>query len=126
MQYHLSQTPIIFSPIKIGHKNFHEGLDIRKKQDQLKCEYSVYAVSSSFQEMLWISRVVAHLWNKGKESVLEYKMSLVDGKWKAWDLVIDDLSTARNYKDQFSQILKTKSFAELIDIISKKADESEK
>ena len=55
------------------------------------------------------ARVVAHLWNKGKESVLEYKMSLVDGKWMAWDLVIDDLSTARNYKDQFSQILKTKS-----------------
>ena len=72
------------------------------------------------------ARVVAHLWNKGKESVLEYKMSLVDGKWKAWDLVIDDLSTARNYKEQFSQILKNKSFAELIDIISKKADETEK
>lgn len=72
------------------------------------------------------ARVVAHLWNKGKESVLEYKMSLVDGNWKAWDLVIDDLSTARNYKDQFSQILKTKSFAELIDVISKKADEAEK
>lgn len=72
------------------------------------------------------ARVVAHLWNKGKESVLEYKMSLTDGNWKAWDLVIDDLSTARNYKDQFSQILKNKSFAELIDVISKKADEAEK
>jgi ABC-type transport system involved in resistance to organic solvents, auxiliary component len=72
------------------------------------------------------ARVTAHLWNKGKESVLEYKMTLVGGSWKAWDLVIDDLSTARNYKDQFSQILKDKSFAELIDIISKKADEAEK
>ena len=73
------------------------------------------------------ARVVAHLWNKGKESVLEYKMSLgTDGNWKAWDLVIDDLSTARNYKDQFSQILKNKSFAELIDVITKKADEAEK
>ncbi|MCQ2055318.1 MAG: ABC transporter substrate-binding protein [Fibrobacter sp.] len=72
------------------------------------------------------ARVVAHLWNGGKESVLEYKMSVVNGNWKAWDLVIDDLSTARNYKDQFGQILKTKSFAELIDIISKKADEAEK
>ena len=72
------------------------------------------------------ARVTAHLWNKGKESILEYKMSLVDGNWKAWDLVIDDLSTARNYKDQFSQILKTKSFAELIDVSSKKADEAEK
>lgn len=72
------------------------------------------------------ARVVAHLWYKGKESVLEYKMSLVNGNWKAWDLIIDDLSTARNYKDQFGQILKTKSFAELIDVISKKADEAEK
>lgn len=72
------------------------------------------------------ANVVAHLWNGGKESVLEYKMSQVNGTWKAWDLVIDDLSTARNYKDQFTQILKTKSFAELIDIISKKADEAEK
>lgn len=72
------------------------------------------------------ARVMAHLWYKGKESVLEYKMSLVNDNWKAWDLVIDDLSTARNYKDQFSQILKTKSFAELIDVISKKADEAEK
>ena len=72
------------------------------------------------------ARVVAHLWNKGKESVLEYKMSLVNVNWKAWDLVIDDLSTARNYKEQFGQILKTKSFAELIDIITKKADEAEK
>ena len=72
------------------------------------------------------ARVTAHLWNKGKESLLEYKMSIVNGNWKAWDLVIDDLSTARNYKDQFSQILKTKSFAELIDVISKKADEAEK
>ena len=72
------------------------------------------------------ARVVAQLWNKGKESVLEYKMSLVNGNWKAWDLVIDDLSTARNYKEQFGQILKTKSFAELIDIITKKADEAEK
>ncbi len=58
--------------------------------------------------------------------MLEYKLSLVNGKWKAWDLVIDDLSTARNYKEQFSKILKDKSFAELIDIISKKADEAEK
>lgn len=72
------------------------------------------------------ARVTAHLWYKGKESVLEYKMSLVNDNWKAWDLVIDDLSTARNYKDQFSQILKTKSFAELIDVVSKKADEAEK
>lgn len=72
------------------------------------------------------ANVTAHLWYNGKESVLVYKMTLVDGNWMAWDLVIDDLSTARNYKEQFATILQTKSFAELLDIIKKKADESEK
>ncbi len=71
------------------------------------------------------ANVTAHLWYKGKESVLVYKMTLVDGEWKAWDLVIDDLSTARNYKEQFATILQTKSFAELLEIVKKKADESE-
>lgn len=71
------------------------------------------------------ANVTAHLWYKGKESVLVYKMTLVDGDWKAWDLVIDDLSTARNYKEQFATILQTKSFADLLEIIKKKADESE-
>ena len=72
------------------------------------------------------ARVVAHLWNKGKESVLEYKMSLVHAPWTPRARVIDRLSPARNHKEQFGQILKTKSFAELIDIITKKADEAEK
>lgn len=71
------------------------------------------------------ANVTAHLWYKGKESVLVYKMTLVDGNWMAWDLVIDDLSTARNYKEQFATILQSKSFAELLDIVKKKADESE-
>lgn len=71
------------------------------------------------------ARVVAHAWYKGKEAVLEYRLLLVNGKWFAWDLIIDDLSTARNYKEQFSKILETRSFAELIDIIKNKADQSE-
>lgn len=71
------------------------------------------------------ANVTAHLWYKGKESVLVYKMTLVDGNWMAWDLVIDDLSTARNYKEQFATILQTKSFDDLLGIIKKKADESE-
>ena len=70
-------------------------------------------------------RVTAHLWYKGKESVLEYRMNLINGSWKAWDLIIDDLSTARNYKEQFSTILKTKTFNDLIQVIRDKANESE-
>jgi len=38
-------------------------------------------------------------------------------------LVIDDLSTTRNYQDQFKSILETKSFKELIKTVKDKADE---
>ncbi len=67
--------------------------------------------------------VTARVWNKKQMAVLVYKMNYVNGQWRAWDLVIDDLSTMRNYRDQFSKILKEKSFEQLITIIKEKADE---
>ncbi|MCL4101633.1 phospholipid-binding protein MlaC [Fibrobacter sp. HC4] len=114
-----------------SQKKFVEEFQRMVKNSSAK-RLEVYRADSTVYEPAKLKKngeeasVVAHLWNKGKESVLEYKMSQVNGNWKAWDLVIDDLSTARNYKEQFGQILKTKSFAELIEVISKKADEAEK
>lgn len=114
-----------------SQKKFVEEFQRMVKNSSAK-RLEVYRADSTVYEPAKLKKngeeasVVAHLWNGGKESVLEYKMSQVNGNWKAWDLVIDDLSTARNYKEQFGQILKTKSFAELIDVISKKADEAEK
>lgn len=114
-----------------SQKKFVEEFQRMVKNSSAK-RLEVYRADSTVYEPAKLKKngeeasVVAHLWNKGKESVLEYKMSQVNGNWKAWDLVIDDLSTARNYKEQFGQILKAKSFAELIEVISKKADEAEK
>lgn len=114
-----------------SQKKFVEEFQRMVKNSSAK-RLEVYRADSTVYEPAKLKKngeeasVVAHLWNKGKESVLEYKMSQVNGNWKAWDLIIDDLSTARNYKEQFGQILKNKSFAELIDVISKKADEAEK
>ena len=45
-----------------------------------------------------------------------------DSSWIAWDLVIDDLSTARQYKESFSKILKTKSPDDLITTLEEKAE----
>ncbi|NLB63949.1 MAG: ABC transporter substrate-binding protein [Fibrobacter sp.] len=69
------------------------------------------------------AQVAAQVWYKGKASHLVYKFDLVDDQWRAWDLIIDDLSTARNYREQFNSILRTKSFDELLEIVQKKAAE---
>src|SRR4051812_15443464 len=51
--------------------------------------------------------VTSHVYSKGTESVVTYKLQKEDTTWKAWDLIIDDLSTARNYGEQFHKILQT-------------------
>jgi phospholipid transport system substrate-binding protein len=65
--------------------------------------------------------VTAHVWSKGTESVVTYKLVAEDSTWKAWDLIIDDLSTARNYGEQFHKILQTSNIDGLIAKIEKKA-----
>jgi len=67
--------------------------------------------------------VTVHVWDKGKSMEMVYKMQLEQDSWRAWDLVIDGLSTTLNYKDQFKTILATKPFPELVSVIKKKADE---
>ena len=64
--------------------------------------------------------VSTHLWSKGRDNHLVYKMILADGSWKVVDLVINDLSTARNYKEQFNELLKEKSMREVIILLKNK------
>jgi len=68
------------------------------------------------------AKVIAHTYYKGRESILVYKLFIVDGSWRAWDLVIDDLSTYRQYKERFSRTLKKKSIDQLIEMLEKKGD----
>lgn len=64
--------------------------------------------------------VTAHVFSKGTESIVTYKLLAKDTTWKAWDLVIDDLSTARNYGEQFRKILQTSNMDGLIAKLEKK------
>lgn len=65
--------------------------------------------------------VTSHVFTKGQESIVVYKLLLKEGEWKAWDLVIDDLSTAGNYGDQFKKILQSSNMDGLISRLEKKA-----
>jgi len=43
-----------------------------------------------------------------------YEMHLVDGAWRAYDMVIDGASTARNYRDSFYRQISRTSYAEMV------------
>ncbi len=65
--------------------------------------------------------VTTHVFSKGQESIIVYKLFKKEGAWRAWDLVIDDLSTARNYGEQFKKILQTNTIDGLIAKLEKKS-----
>lgn len=49
--------------------------------------------------------VTATVWRGGKSSKVVYKLFQQSGSWQAWDLVLEDVSSLRTYKDQFSSII---------------------
>jgi phospholipid transport system substrate-binding protein len=69
--------------------------------------------------------VSAMVWYKGRQTKLLYKMTKNNAAWTVWDLIINDLSTVRNYREQFKTILDKKSLSDLIEILKKKADSYE-
>ena len=57
---------------------------------------------------------------KGEEFTVNYKLHELDGDWKVYDVVIENVSIVNNYRSQFSRILAKSSFAELLDRIREK------
>jgi phospholipid transport system substrate-binding protein len=50
-----------------------------------------------------------------------YRLKLKEGKWKVYDVVIENVSLVQNYRAQFREILMKNSPDQLIEILRKKA-----
>lgn len=57
------------------------------------------------------SRVIT---GKGEEFSLNYKTRLVDGEWRVYDVVIENISLVNNYRSQFNRIINNSSYDDLI------------
>jgi phospholipid transport system substrate-binding protein len=51
---------------------------------------------------------------------LNYHLHKVNGKWLVYDVVIENISLVRNYRNQFHRILGKKSYADLVETIRTK------
>jgi ABC-type transporter MlaC component len=58
--------------------------------------------------------VTATVWRGGKSSKVVYKLFQQNGSWQAWDLVLDEVSSLRTYKDQFTAIQAKEGFAGVV------------
>jgi phospholipid transport system substrate-binding protein len=53
--------------------------------------------------------------SKGQEYAVDYRLHNVNGDWKVYDVVIENVSLVNNYRAQFSRALTKSSFQELLD-----------
>jgi phospholipid transport system substrate-binding protein len=58
-----------------------------------------------------------------KEIPIFYRMILKDGKWKVYDIVVENISLVQNYRTQFNDILNKNTPEQLLEILRKKVKE---
>lgn len=52
--------------------------------------------------------------NSGEPTAVNYQLRRVEGDWKIYDVVVEDISIVSNYRSQFSRILAKGSFEDLL------------
>ena len=55
-----------------------------------------------------------------KEIPIFYRMIFKDGKWKVYDVVVENVSLVQNYRTQFNDILSSNTPEQLLEILRKK------
>ena len=57
---------------------------------------------------------------KGQEYSVDYRLHKMNGDWKVYDVIIEDVSLVGNYRSQFSRVLAKSSFDELLKTMKEK------
>ncbi len=84
-----------------------------------KIEY----VGSEVDSTEGVVRTIVHY--KDEQSNIDYKLHPVNGKWLVYDMVIDDLSVARNNRSQFYKEIRKSSYEGLVKKLRDKLNEDE-
>ncbi len=59
-----------------------------------------------------------------KEIPIFYRVTLKDGQWRVYDVVVENVSLVQNYRTQFNDILASKTPEQLLEILRKKVKEN--
>ena len=61
---------------------------------------------------------------KGEGLAVVYRMRFLDGAWKIYDLVIENISVVNNYRSQFSRVIAKSSYGELLQKLKEKQSQA--
>ncbi|HEY2107955.1 MAG TPA: ABC transporter substrate-binding protein [Candidatus Binataceae bacterium] len=51
---------------------------------------------------------------------VDYRMKWVDGKWKVYDVIVEDISLTGNYRNQFNRVINNHGYPELVRMLQDK------
>jgi phospholipid transport system substrate-binding protein len=105
------QEEFVASFTDLLEKTYADKIDL---YDGQKVIYSSETMDNDF------AVVNTKLIGKNQSYSVDYKLQLVDGKWKVYDIVAENISLINNYRSQFNRILTNSSFDDLIQRIKSK------
>ena len=66
------------------------------------------------------AEVQSKIITSSNEIPIDYRIILKDGKWKVYDVVVENVSLVQNYRTQFNEILADGTPEDLLKILRKK------
>jgi phospholipid transport system substrate-binding protein len=69
------------------------------------------------------AEILSKIVTPSKEIPIFYRMILKDGKWKVYDVVVENVSLVQNYRTQFNDILASNTPEQLLEILRKRVKE---
>jgi phospholipid transport system substrate-binding protein len=94
-------------------KTYADQIDLYKGQQVV---YTGESVDGDYAQV--DSRIID---KNGQTYSVAYRLHRVDGKWKIYDVVAENISVINNYRAQFNRVIAKSSFDELLKTIKQKA-----
>lgn len=87
-----------------------------EKQLRTRLDYAVaYRGEQIDNEQATVATTVkVHTKGKSTETNIDYRLRKDGARWMVWDVITDDVSMVRNYRDQFNKIIAKESFDGLL------------
>ena len=86
-------------------------------------EQALYTGEASSQDGRLVEVRTAIALDDGRKIPVFYRMLQKDGKWRVYDVIIENLSLVKNYRAQFQDILNSASPQQLIERINNRTRE---
>jgi phospholipid transport system substrate-binding protein len=91
--------------------------------ESYKGEKVLYTRETQEEEYAVVQTIVRS--PEGTEYTFDYRLHLMDGEWRVYDVVVENVSIVNNYRSQFARVINKSSYEGLIAALREKTSSKE-